>query len=384
MGREVQNVNLQILIKCREQMGYNLYEIEKKVKSIAAIEKGNKAPTFKQLDTLADLYNVPRWVFISDDLPQKYCFDISIPAFRQFSEKRGDIFIQAKVRCLVAKVERFRDLVIELRKDMDEPITNFDFPELPSNLPLKDMSTRIREWLGVNVNSNLKIDQWKQKLEDKGVFIFMTSKYKGWSYVDKNLFRGLAIYHPVLPIVIINDSDAKKAQSFTLFHELAHLIRKESEIDSWDEHSDIEENIEIENWCDQLSAEVLMPEERFYDIALRNGVNSTEDVKTISLSFKVSPYACLVRLRILGLINQHRYKNFQEELKEEYEQRGKRIIGRGGSSRNRAKEVIDQYGRIYVNTLFHAYNNDEISLHKLYKSFDLKRTSHVFELERGL
>lgn len=85
MAKTVENINVQILQECRKQMGLPIDVVSKKVPSIAKIESGEKPPTFRQLDTLAHLYSVPRWVFISEELPEKYRFAEMIPpSFRQF------------------------------------------------------------------------------------------------------------------------------------------------------------------------------------------------------------------------------------------------------------------------------------------------------------
>lgn len=73
-------LNLEILKRCREQVGLSQAEVETKIGSISSIESGKKRPTYKQLDTLADLYQV----FITDELPQEYQY-MEKPAFRKSS-----------------------------------------------------------------------------------------------------------------------------------------------------------------------------------------------------------------------------------------------------------------------------------------------------------
>ncbi len=252
MSGRVENINLNILAQCREQIGLDFFEVEKKVKSIVKIELGQLQPTFRQLETLAELYKVPRWVFVSEHLPERYQFKKSVPAFRQFIDSKTEIFNNHKVRSIITKIERFREFIIELRDDMREPIESFNAPNLINNPTPSRAAAIVREWLGVDGSLNFK--QWKIVLENKGVFVFLTSKYKGWSHIDKSLLRGLTIYHSKLPIIIINDSDAKKAQSFTLFHELAHLFKKENALDNWNHQND-----NIEKWCDKFAGNILMP-----------------------------------------------------------------------------------------------------------------------------
>ncbi len=377
MAGRVENINKDILRQCREQIGLSLPDVAKKVAKIAAIEQGDQKPTFKQIDTLADLYKVPRWVFISEHLPEEYQFDKAIPAFRQLTDSNADVFSEYKVRSLTARVDRFRELILELREDMGEPVTAFHPPDLKRNATPDFVAQQVRDWLDITEES-FEFLEWKEMLEEKNIFVFMTSKYMGWSHVDRALFRGLAIYHQKLPIIIINDSDAKKAQSFTLFHELGHLLRKESAIDDWSAYYQ-----RVEKWCDELSGNVLMPAEQI--LSAVDNIDDLDAVKDIAKCFKVSPYACLVRLRQMMIIDQGAYLGFEAQLKAEYRKLQKKLKeSDGGPARNRPQEVLKQYGHIYANALFQAYHNKEIGLHKLCQAFDLKRASYALEMGRQL
>ena len=227
----VEAINPEILRQCREQMGISVEEARKKVHTIIDIENGNKKPTFNQINTLSSLYGVPRWVFISDSLPEQYQLNQSIPAFRQFLDS-PEVFNDHKIRRLVATIEELRELVLEIRNEIDDPITEFSAPN-PRSSSIESVAREIRTWLNVNREESFDFKGWRKKLEEKDIFIFLSAKYNGWSHIDKEVFRGLSIYHPIFPIIIINDSDSRKAQSFTLFHELGHLLYGEDAINSW-------------------------------------------------------------------------------------------------------------------------------------------------------
>jgi Zn-dependent peptidase ImmA (M78 family) len=282
------------------------------------------------------------------------------------------LFSNYEVRKLTARIEKFRKLIIELREDMQEPVDKFSPPKIEDNASPKTIAKEVISWL--KEEKNLDFNQWKEKLEEKNIFVFLTSKYRGWSHIGKDLFRGLAIYHSCLPIIIINDSDIKKTQSLTLFHELGHLLRRESAIDDWDEHPK-----KVEKWCDELAGNILMPETLFSDDSYN--AKDLRGIKKMAKEFNVSNYACLVRLRQLQIIDQTTYLKVEQELKKEYVRMQEKLKeSQGGPARNRPQEVIDQYGHIYARALFQAYHNQEISLHKLSQAFDLKRASSVLEV----
>ena len=375
MSVRVENTNSDILIQCRKQIGMDLEFVKKHVPKIDEYELGEMNPTLKQLNKLGNLYKVPRWVFIAENLPQQYQLNKSVPAFRQFANSNPEIFDEPKVRIIIAMVERFREQIIELREDMGEPIELFSSPHIPENMTPKEAAFKIRKWL--KLNDYHDFNKLKEKLEQKGVFIFLTSKYKDWSFIDKSLLRGLALYHSTLPIIVINDSDSRKARSFTLFHELGHLIKKQNAINNWEHQLDL-----LEDWCDDFSGNVLMPEDEITSIS--NNINDISSIKNHALRFKVSAYAFLVRIRRLNLINHDTYEHYKEILSNEYKEYLKRLSNIKGMSRNRAVEIINQYGNIYSRAILQAYHNQEIGLNQVIRSFNLKKTDYVFEMERRL
>ena len=374
----VENINTTILRQCREQMGLSLDDVKRTVASIEKIENGGKKPTFNQIDQLAKLYLVPRWVFISDDLPQEYQFSETIPAFRQFKDSNHDVFSDYKVRVLVTRIERMREFAIELRDDMDEPIEPFEPPAQGDTI--EQTAAHVRRWLGVRDDEHHTFEEWRGKIEQKNIFVFKTNTQNGWSKIEYDIFRGFAFPHAVLPTIVINGSDWKKAQSFTLFHELGHVIREHGAIDDW--HSDGD----IERWCDELAGCVLMPRKSLE----RHGVLSLviEDINQIEKAaqkFKVSSYAFLVRLRQLGGINKMQYSNFGKQMRQIYEQekleQKKREVR---IPRRIPHEVIQQYGSIYLKTLFQSYYDKEIGLNRLCQLLSVKRVAHIKDIEEKL
>ena len=373
MAGKVENINLRVIKQCRDQMGLDIADVEKKVPKIIEIEEGKRKPTFKQLNTLSQLYKVPRWVFISENLPEKYVFKKAVPAFRQFANENADIFSHPNIRRIVTQIERYRELMIDLLNDMDEDIIQFNPPDIRKQ-NFENIARRVRDWLDL---SNRNLDFWglKEILESNGIFIFLTSKYKSWSHIDRGLLRGFAIFHEIFPIIVINDSDAKKAQSFTLFHELGHLLRRESSLDNWDYH-----HRGIEKWCDQFAGNVLMPVREFTQEVI--AVDDLNSVKKIARTFKVSPYACLVRLKQLMIIDQDVYDDFERQLINEFQKYQKKLKETDIIiSRNRAKEILNQYGHIFSKVVFQAYYHNEIGFHKLSKLFGLKHSSYLLEME---
>lgn len=375
---KVESVNCAVLRECREQLALDHSVVQKKVGSILDIENGKKLPTFRQLDMLSNIYRVPRWVFVSEELPARYKFNKSLPSFRRFAATQAKNFEDAGIRSLTADVEKLREFILEMREDMDEPIGKFEAPEVADKVSPKETANAVRQWLGVDGNHELS--WWKSRIEEKSVFIFFTSKYKGWSHIDESHLRGMSIYHNILPIIIINNSDAKKAQLFTLFHELGHLLRRESKIDGQGSADK-----KVENWCDEFAGAVLMPDNIFSEKVKELGVVDLQSIKRVADFFKVSSSACLVRMHQLAIIDWQDYSKFWRELEKDIKlAKAKLKASGGGAPRSRVKEVLNEYGRIYVGAAVQSYRNQEISLHKLCKLLNLKRADQALEVGRML
>ena len=116
------------------------------------------------------------------------------------------------------------------------------------------------------------------------------------------------MYYDTFPIIAINNKDFERAKVFSLFHEVAHLVRRSSSLCliDFDERNDEEEKI-----CDRIAAEVLMPEESFRYVS-SNALNlygEWSDLCLISIADKyaVSTFSVVRRLRELDIINRSDY-----------------------------------------------------------------------------
>jgi Zn-dependent peptidase ImmA (M78 family) len=125
-------------------------------------------------------------------------------------------------------------------------------------------------------------------------------------------FRGFAISDDLAPLVFINGADTKSAQMFTLAHELAHLWLGQSAL------SDVEPasspTHRVENWCNRVAAELLVPLAVF-----REQFRPNEDLRAtldrLAKHFKVSTLVILRRIYDAGGLSQGAFwQAYREEL----------------------------------------------------------------------
>lgn len=164
-----------------------------------------------------------------------------------------------------------------------------------SNIPVR--ATEMRRQFGLtdvfvppeSANSQV-FNFWRGLLEEHGVLVFQTTK------ISLDTFRGLSVHHDELPIVIVNGGDSPAGRTFTLFHEVAHLINRTSGL------CVLRETIDEEAIANNFAANFLMPE-----AAVRANLRHADDAfaaaEHLARHFKVSSLAAAVRLRRLDFID---------------------------------------------------------------------------------
>ena len=105
----------------------------------------------------------------------------------------------------------------------------------------------------------------RTRVENAGVFVLLKGDLGNYrTAVDVETFRGFAIADDIAPFVVINDNDSKAAWSFTLLHELTHLLLGQTGISAG--HS----GAEIEQFCNNIAAEWMLPAQVLDQIPLNS------------------------------------------------------------------------------------------------------------------
>jgi Zn-dependent peptidase ImmA (M78 family) len=96
----------------------------------------------------------------------------------------------------------------------------------------------------------------RERAQKAGVFVLLIGNLGSHhSAIPVEAFRGFAIADRVAPFVVINDSDARAAWSFTLLHELAHLWLGATGVSGGSAP-----DMQIERFCNDVAAQFLLPQ----------------------------------------------------------------------------------------------------------------------------
>ena len=216
-------INPELIRWARERAGYSLEAAEVHFSDIGAWESRRKAPTYVQLEAVAERFKVPVSVLFFPEPP-----DVPEPSqsFRTLPE-REFAALPPRIHLLVRKAQAFQIGLAELTAGRN-PAGRSVLRGLHGKGPQPE---RARTVLGVSLGEQRRWDAptaafkgWRDALYEAGVFVF------------KDAFRqddycGFSLYDDEYPVIYVNSSRTPTRQIFTLFHELGHLLHETSGLD---------------------------------------------------------------------------------------------------------------------------------------------------------
>lgn len=313
-----------VLRWARESAGINPEDAAQAVKKDAATleawERGEDAPTIAQLRLLAAKYKRPLSVFYLPEPPQGFA------PIRDFRRLPGEVagILSPRLAFAIRQAHERRELALELYREIGEAPRPFTLRMSLGDNP-EAVGEAIRAYLGVEFAQQRRwpgtdhFGRWRLAAESVGVLVFKASR------VDFSEMRGLAIAADVLPVVVVNAKDMGAGGTFTLLHEIGHLVLGLSGICDLDEfqprHPD-EQRVEV--FCNAVAAAVLMPREAFLSmpiVAARRGPSEWDDTELRDLGavFGASREAVLRRLLTFGRTTEAFYRQKRAQYLREYQ-----------------------------------------------------------------
>jgi Zn-dependent peptidase ImmA (M78 family) len=232
------------------------------------------------------------------------------------------------------------------------------------------------EWADPRVAYN----GWREKIEALGALVFQLSR------IPVSEVRGFAIANDgVVPVIAVNAKDSYTARSFSLMHELAHVLLGESSISDFDESTGEAARFEgadqIEVFCNAVAAATLLPRDEFLGepVVARHEVGPWDDehLEALARKYGVSPHAVLRRLLTLGKTTQAFYQMRLRAYEEQAAQFAAKKA-KGGPAPHVA--ALATLGGGYARLVFEGYYSRRLTLADVSGYLNLKLT-HIPKLE---
>lgn len=358
------HINKNTLRFVREQKAISLNYVTRITKfkedklSLWENDDSGKFPTINQAKAIAKCYRIPfaGLYMNASDINIKH-----LPKMRNLRTLPDAMVDNSALNLAIADVLSARDLLLESKKALKEPATHFNVLINCPDDNVAQWAAEIRRTLGIDSNVQYKCRSTRQLylyirnlVEAAGAFIHC------FTGIDTEIVRGFAIYDDLMPIIGLNNDDRYPAKTFSIIHELVHLIKRSSAV-----CNDMADSISLQSeevFCNAVAGAVLVPR---VNLSRQLGEYTPNEidldiVSSLADKFSVSKEVICRRLLDTGRISQQKYSQLITVIKLQFEndrksaQEYRKLTGQG-IPRNMSREAIDQNSSALCRTFFHGY-----------------------------
>lgn len=387
-------INPALLIWARTTAGYELPEAADKLnvdgEKLLAWEAGADQPSIAQLRKLAAQYKRPLAVLYLPEPPLDFQAMHDFRRLPEIGPRRFSPGLTLEVR----RAQERRELAIELYAENLTPPPRFELVTNDRADP-EVVGGQIRAALGVRQDQQSRwgnqlpaFREWRTRIEEAGVLVFQTSR------VDSEEASGFAFWAETFPLIVVNRKDVYPRRTFSLLHELAHLMLRQSGVSEVNVDAPRPEaDARIEVFCNQVAAAALMPRAQFLAEALvaqRPGVQEWPDeaIEVLAAKYNTSREGVVRRLLTFSRVSHDFYARKRAQYVAEFRiqrQREREARGDDGIPRNMPRETIADFGRPFIRAVIENYHQDRITLSEVSGYLGLKvRHIPVLESQVGM
>lgn len=344
--------------------------------SIKRVMSGEDSITFNQLRKIAEYFGRGILFFLETSSIDET--RVHSPQFRTLANHKPEL--SSKLKHFIERVEKQRNVYLSLREELDDSDQPyFNPPELFGKNPIEAASIA-RQWLNLSIQNDF--DSYREAVEAQGILVFLSNGYNGkWQIAKENPIIGFSLYFTNCPVIVIKKQGSEERQSFTLMHELGHLLLHK--ISSIDDELDIQSHKGKELEANTFAGNLLIPDDFLaiiQDIKMPKEASQYDEwLKLERKKWGVSGEAILLRLLNAERITKSQYtayKQWKEEMP---------IIQKDGGNRlNRYREPKHVFGDTFVRTVFDALDARHITLAKASSYLDNLKIKDLHQLERHI
>lgn len=367
-------VNAAVLLWARNSAGIPDDHAAKKagvhVDRLREWEGGKALPSIAQLRALADIYKRPLAVLLLDEVPKDFSVMRHLRRLPDSPETTLSPSLAAQTRAALVR----REVALSLRASVGEATTPFAL-RADSGEGAALAAERVRAALGVSLedqaswrDERVAYKAWRAAVEAAGALVFQVTR------VPVAEMRGLSAFQEPLPVILINGGDSIRGRTFSLFHELGHLLLHEVHLCDWrDEAGWSGSSTEV--WCNAFAANLLVPAEALsaeFRPAGRGAASEADwtEARRLADRFKVSQEVILRRLVALGALSNAGYMKARKFL-QELERVPKKTKKQSGGPAPDLKAVWT-FGNPFIRNVLGALHQRRITLSDASDYLDVK------------
>ena len=378
LAERIQSIKPERILWCCADHGITpgdlAHELDISATTIEKVLSGEIGLTFNQLRNMAEYFGRGVLFFLEEGPVDEA--QVHTPQFRTLANQKPEL--SARIKALIERVEKQREVYLSLREDLDDTDwPRFSPPDLSRKKP-GEAAHAVRQWLGLGDRNDF--DTYREAVEAQGVLVFRSNGYNGkWQIAKESPILGFTLYDAHCPVIVVKKQPWKSRQTFTLMHELGHLLLHKTS--SIDDEQDFESHQGREREANAFAGHLLVPDDflaSIHDEERPDDVSRYDEwLERPRKEWGVSADVILRRLLDAGHLTQSRYtayRHWREQLIF--------IATDEGSRKYRHREPKHIFGDTFVRTVLDALNARQITLTKASSYLDSLKIKDLHKLER--
>ena len=315
------------------------------VDRLAALEAGENEPTRPLLIKMAKQYRRPLLTFYLRSPPRKADRGADFRSLPGDRPTAGEALLDALLRDVRARQSMVRCLLEEEEETEPAP-----FVGARTIADGRAAAVDHRDYRAQR-NARAAFALLREHAEAAGVFVMLKGDLGSHhTAIEVETFRGFAIADDIVPFVVINDRDSPSAWSFTLLHEMAHLLLGQTGVSSFRAES------RTERFCNDVASAFLLPAPELEQLHI-DPTAGLELIEEVIASFagprRLSRSMVAYAILRSGVIERETYAELSRRFRSQWH-------GMRATQRARAKE--QEGGPTYYTVRRHRIGNAMIDL----------------------
>ena len=322
--------------------------------------KGEKKPTFNQVEKVSKATGIPLGYFFLEHPPKE---DLSFVEYRTLDSVQLD----NPSRNLI-DVMHDMDLVQQWMHDylVSEGASKVEYIGIfQKDTPYAVLAQKARDLLGLPIEwyaySKTAEDSFntiRKSISDAGTVVMMSGIVGNNTHRPLSIdeFRAFTIIDEYSPLIFINSNDSTNGKLFSLLHEFSHICIGENSLFN-DRYNDGQRVRKAETLCNAVAAEILVPQEIFVREWKKN-IQENEQERVISILahiFKCGTTVIARKAYDNGFIKYELYQKVARLAVQLYNDRRRRLKeqGEGGGDyyRTAASRIDRRFFRLLVSSV---------------------------------
>lgn len=373
-------VNPGLLKWARETIGFDIPKAAKKIavkpELVQDWEEHEREISITRLRKVANAYKRSLALFLLPAAPAIAAFP---PDFRTLDSTKTDT-LSSGTRLAVRKAQRNREFFVELLDSLGQKRQRIDLSFSIDDNP-SELAAHFRKRIGIELKTQAGWDDksaalktWIAAVESQGILVFQMS-------LPLTELRAFCLRdHSLPPAVVLNTKDDAHGRIFSLFHEVSHLLIKQSEIDQLTQRKgEVEAHKIVEWFANNFAGSFLVPEDSLLSNPYAKRYLETKsdyDLQRLKGQYKVSGEVILRRFLNLNLITQKEYREKKAAMDleiEQYRERQEKKNKEKKGFRSVSMESFQRAGVLLTSKAFNAMAEGKVTGTEVARFYEVKQ-----------